>query len=111
MVMRHHWSLGIGHTYSHESDDFFPDSQLPIAATLDSNNDGTAANNETGMEINNEDMEIEEQLDEEEEPNPEDPALGLEDRENEDLGAEEEDNERFNESDNDDEVFGSHNIF
>lgn len=85
--MRYHHSLGIGHTYSHDttstsigdiSNYTGPESDLLPGMGSDSNIDGTPINEEPEAAL---------QL-EEEDPDPDDPELTMDDRENEDLGPE-----------------------
>lgn len=93
MVMRYHYSLGIGHTYSHGTasnkepttidevnSHANPESDLlPDGVGCDSNINETTINEEPEVPI----LGIEEN-----DPDPDDPELMMEDRENEDLGPE-----------------------
>lgn len=98
MLMRYHWSLGVGHTYSHRSDS--TQSEPPVLSYMDSiidtkegDHDPTVSEDPRAL---NED---------EEDPDPDDPELVMDERENEDLGLEPEwDDDHFGgEPDNDDE--------
>lgn len=102
--MRYHWSLGIGHTYSHNPSTAASSSESPGPSTahdstastsnsmdVDGNHDGntTVDNHDEGPEFND---------DEETGIEPQaglyDPSLTImEDRENEDLGGESDDGE------------------
>lgn len=98
--MRYHWSLGIGHTYSHGTNvnqnrghhTSLQESVEPHHEEAGSND----ADKHSGPAI----------LEEEEDPDPDDPELAMDERENEDLGPEQEewiDDNHFEESD--DELF------
>lgn len=117
--MRYHWSLGIGHTYSHTTkvhsglvDISREDSEAANASNID-----IAAEAEDGMVIDTNGAEnveaiggIEAELEDDAEDNPE---FAMDDRENEDLGSDdgqEWDDERFNQSDHDDELYRTYHM-
>lgn len=96
--MRYHWSLGIGHTYATGITD--TSLQLEILAADEGDGDADQAIDpghdhviEAGLEDDNA------------EPDPDDPELVLEERENEDLGLDEDLDELRHGEDSDDDVF------
>lgn len=82
MMMRYHWSLGIGHTYSHgtESDSNNTDHPTEPESELLHYEEGMGEIIDEGPEPV--------MPSEEEEPDPDDPELAMDERENEDLGPE-----------------------
>lgn len=105
MIMRYHWSLGIGHTYSHGS------ISLPQTTSYDDNtregetggdaNTGEGASGGDDPQIGN----TKEDQDDDD-PDSDDPELAMDERENEDLGPEEWDRDDTGlGADSDDEVF------
>lgn len=97
MVMRYHWSLGIGHTYSHGTN--VKQSHHPSLESVEPHHEGAGLNDtdeHSGPAVLG---------GEEEDPDPDDPELAMDERENEDLGPEQEEwmDDNFEESD--DELF------
>lgn len=91
MVMRYHYSLGIGHTYSHSTTS---NKETSISAEVNSYADpesnflpGVGSDSNIDETAINEEPEVALQL-EEKDPDPDDPELTMDDRENEDLGPE-----------------------
>lgn len=85
MLMRYHWSLGIGHTYSHRTD-FKVQTEPGLSHTDDiiidiDEDDPTVGGQDLSAPVNA--VEVDE-----EDPNPDDPELTMDERENEDLGPE-----------------------
>lgn len=79
MLMRYHWSLGIGHAYSHVDNSVQPESTLAHKdhrTLLDENDDGS---DEVIHPTTDYDLD-------ENDPDPDDPELAMDERENEDLG-------------------------
>lgn len=107
MIMRYHWSLGIGHTYSHVS--------LPQSTTLDDNNGerATGGNENTREGESGRDDAQAGNTEEDpvephdfDDPDSDDPELAMDERENEDLGPEDWDRDDAGlGAESDDEVF------
>lgn len=112
MMMRYHWSLGIGHTYSH-ANGLYPGSH-PAASAPDNNTASHEVENDMAVDANDTgDLRPAVDQADEEDPDSDDPELAMDDRENEDLGSddgEQWDDERFNESDHDDELFQTYHM-
>ncbi|KAF9456112.1 hypothetical protein BDZ94DRAFT_1276509 [Collybia nuda] len=109
MIMRYHWSLGIGHTYSHY--DETPPSLVPPAfRAYDPTGTGTAeeeisitSNPQVVPMVAASSDGLDDFLDD---PDPDDPELGMDEQENEDLGPEEWDHAEIgHEGESDDEIF------
>lgn len=108
MMMRYHWSLGIGHTYAYETAAAPPG--LPVGIDeADEIDDGV---NQT-LDLTQGGDPRDEEPDDTEEPDPDsdDPELIMEDRQDEDLGSDNPDDadENFGE-DSDDELFETYNM-
>lgn len=104
--MRYHWSLGIGHTYSHNNSSYARSELLElnqgVPHEVDHNTTAHTVDNEPLAAVGANDSQADE-----EDPDPDNPELAMEDRENEDLGSDDGqcDDERLNELDGDDELF------
>lgn len=88
MLMRYHWSLGIGHTYAHaqpsQTDIFWPSG--PDLVGNDSTSGVTNGVDPTVGRDGQDQGPATQPPDCDKEPDPDDPQLALEDRETEDLG-------------------------
>jgi hypothetical protein len=127
MVMRYHWSLGIGHTYSHGNTSEPPpvveegaeesmDCEGAEQNVLQTGNlvveqgaeklvdcDGAEQNDPLTRALSGPEAELHE-------PDSDDPEYGLEDRENEDLGSDD-DWQDYDDGFNDDEFLSMHEMY
>lgn len=103
MMMRYHWSLGIGHTYSHTNN---PDSQSLTNTVMEMYSMGPNEEDDTMADTGDIATVTPNNQADEEEPDPDDPEFTMDDRENEDIGSDGEyDDERFNSDQEDDELY------
>lgn len=99
--MRYHWSLGIGHTYATGITDI----SLQSEVLVENANEGDGDDADQALNPSH-DGAIEMGLeDDNAEPDPDDPELVLDERENEDLGLIEDLDELRHGEDSDDDLF------
>lgn len=116
-MMRYHWSLGIGHTYSHNNLNTLHSGDpsvdiLRLYPAAENSNKDISNEAENGMDVDASNADgANGVIGDEEDPDSDDPEFAMDDRENEDLGSDDDwDDERFNQSDHDDELFRTYHM-
>lgn len=121
MLMRYHWSMGVGHTYSHaqsfQTDITWAQDDGNVTPQLISSSIGSTTATRANQEIVDQSYPAIQAEDNDEEPDPNDPQLVLDEQENEDLGQHNIDDDNHNSYNNsvefteaDDDLFEMYHI-